>query len=314
MNQNIANWIRLIFLALIWGSSFLLMKRGMIDKATGDAIFNNNQVATLRMLIAAAIIAPFAFKHLGKLFSKRNMLPLIIVGCLGNFIPAYLFTYAETSITSGMAGMLNSGTPIFTVIVGLIVFKQPLIKVQVVGILIGTLGIFTLVGYGSIFSEGAKISAILAVILATLCYASSLNTIKHTLGHITPFVITALGFLTTLPFSIFLFFQNDIGHTIITNEHSFNGLIYIGILGIIGTAISVVIFNRLIADSSAIFASSVTYFIPVVAAILGLLDGERLGSLQFIGMVIILIGVYIINIIGRKRKLMILEKSTKKVS
>lgn len=314
MNPNLANWSRLLFLAVIWGSSFLLMKRGMVFKASGEAIFDNNQVATLRMLIAALIIAPFALKHLKKLFNKKNIIPLIVVGCLGNFFPAYLFTYAETSISSGMAGMLNSGTPIFTVIIGLIIFKQPLVKLQVIGIFIGTIGIFTLVGSGAITAGSASLFAILAVILATLCYATSLNTIKHALGHLTPLTITSLGFLTTLPFSIYLFFQNDIGTTIVSNEHSTYGLIHIAILGVVGTAISVIIFNRLIADTSAIFASSVTYFIPVVAAILGILDGEKLDVFQFLGMVIILIGVYIINILGRKKKLLLIENTTKDIS
>jgi drug/metabolite transporter (DMT)-like permease len=312
MNQNLANWLRLVFLACIWGSSFILMKRGMIYKPTGEAIFDNNQVATLRMLIAALVIAPFAFRHIKKLLIRKNILPLIIVGCLGNFFPAYLFTYAETSISSGLAGMLNSCTPIFTVIIGLVIFKQTLIKLQVIGIIIGTIGIFTLVGSGNIFSSATSLPAILAVILATLCYATSLNTIKYVLGHLTPLTITSLGFLTTLPISIYLFFQFDTTSTILENNHATYGLIHIIILGVIGTAISVIIFNRLISDTSAIFASSVTYFIPVVAAIIGFLDGENLSLFQFVGMLIVLFGVYIINILGRKKRLMVLSKKNDK--
>lgn len=310
MNQNIMNWFRLILLSLIWGSSFILMKRGMIHKPSEEFIFDNNQVAALRMFIAALIIMPFALKHLDILMKKQNILPLLIVGFLGNFVPAFLFTYAETSITSGLAGMLNSCTPIFTVIIGILVFKQPFIKLQAVGILIGTIGMFTLVGSGDLFSAETKIIAILAVVLATLFYATSLNTIKHRLGHIKPLTITSLGFLTTLPISLFLLFQLDVSSTIKTSDHSVYGLSHIAILGVIGTSISVMIFTRLIADTSAIFASSVTYFIPIVAAVIGFLDGEVLNLYQILGMLLILAGVYTINVIGRRRKLKIAQQDS----
>ncbi len=307
MNQGIKNWGRLILLAIIWGSSFLLMKRGMTHKPTGEAIFDNNQVAALRMLIAALVLIPFALPKITVLFQRKNILPLLIVGFFGNFIPAFLFTYAETMISSGLAGMLNSCTPIFTVLIGYFLFKQLLIRLQVIGIVIGTLGIIALVGSGASLTGASNFWAIAAVIGATVGYASSLNTIKHKLGHLPPLTITSLGFIATLPVSLFLIVQLDVTTSISERPHLFYGLSHIAVLAIIGTAISVIIFNRLIADTSAVFASSVTYFIPIVAAIIGLLDGETLTIQQFGGMLLILIGVYVINVIGRKKKLSLSE-------
>ena len=303
MSRELKNWGILLFLACIWGSSFLLMKRGMIHKISGDEIFDNNQVASLRMLLAASVMLPIGLKYIKSFTSIKLLGSLVIVAYLGNFLPAFLFTFAETGISSGYAGMLNSCTPIFTLVIGTLFFKQKLVFTQIIGVIIGTIGIIWLVNGVSLIDTSGSAIHVLAVVLATVFYASSVNTIRYQLSAIKPLKITAMAFSLSFIPALILFFYFDTQTVFVANPHAFNGFGYILVLAIIGTAWSVVIFNRLIAESSALFASSVTYFIPIVAVALGFIDGELLTVQQLMAMLVVLVGVFIANVIGRRKLL-----------
>jgi drug/metabolite transporter (DMT)-like permease len=296
MSRELKNWGILLFLALIWGSSFLLMKRGMIDKPTGEQIFSSNQVASMRMLFAATVLLPIGIRHFKIIKTRKILISLIAVAFLGNFIPAFLFTYAETSISSGYAGMLNSCTPIFTLIIGSIFFKQPLIKLQIVGVLIGTVGIIGLVNGVNVVDTSGSIFHVLAVVLATVFYATAVNTIRFNLSHIKPIKMTSVAFSFSFIPALLLFFLFDTPETIASNKHTSSALIYILILAVIGTAFAVLVFNHLINNSTALFASSVTYFIPIVAVLMGFIDGETISWMQVFSMFVILGGVFLANV------------------
>ena len=300
MSKQTISWLLLLLLACIWGSSFILMKKGMFAE-DGTAIFSSEQVGSLRMLIAALALLPISIGKLKKL-SWKNILPLAIVGFCGNFFPAFLFTYAETGISSGLAGMLNSFTPIFTIIIGFLFFKTKLTNKQIIGTLIGTLGIIALVLTGKTASLNGDWDHILAIVLATLLYAISLTTIKNKLSNFNSFEITSLAFLIIFPFSIGGFFLTDTIQTFNSNPMAYQGIFYIIILSIVGTALAVVLFNRIIAFSSALFASSVTYFIPIVAVLIGFTFGETINLWQVLSMLIVLSGVIIANISLKKSK------------
>ena len=302
MSRELKNWGMLLFLATIWGSSFILMKRGMIDKVSGDSIFSSNQVGAMRMLFASSALLPLGLRHFKSFKSVKFILSLAVVAFLGNFVPAFLFTYAETGISSGYAGMLNSCTPIFTLIIGTLLFKQPLVRLQVLGVAIGTVGIVWLVNGVSVVDTSGSVWHVLAVVLATLFYAISVNTIKYNLNGIKPLKITSMAFTLSFIPALILFFHFDTPATIVSNSYAPSALIYIGILALIGTAFSVVIFNILIANSSALFASSVTYFIPIVALLIGLWDGEVMSIYQVLAMLVILSGVYIANVLGKRKE------------
>jgi drug/metabolite transporter (DMT)-like permease len=253
------------------------------------------------MLIAALALLPISIGKLKKL-SWKNILPLAIVGFCGNFFPAFLFTYAETGISSGLAGMLNSFTPIFTIIIGFLFFKTKLTNKQILGTIIGTLGIIALVLTGKTASLNGDWDHILAIVLATLLYAISLTTIKNKLSNFNSFEITSLAFLIIFPFSIGGFFLADTIQTFNSNPMAYQGIFYIIILSIVGTALAVILFNRIIAFSSALFASSVTYFIPIVAVLIGFTFGETINLWQVLSMLIVLSGVIIANISLKKSK------------
>jgi drug/metabolite transporter (DMT)-like permease len=300
MSKQTISWLLLLLLACIWGSSFILMKKGMFAE-DGTAIFSSEQVGSLRMLIAALALLPISIGKLKKL-SWKNILPLAIVGFCGNFFPAFLFTYAETGISSGLAGMLNSFTPIFTIIIGFLFFKTKLTNKQILGTIIGTLGIIALVLTGKTASLNGDWDHILAIVLATLLYAISLTTIKNKLSNFNSFEITSLAFLIIFPFSIGGFFITDTLQTFNSNPLAYQGIFYIIILSIVGTALAVVLFNRIIAFSSALFASSVTYFIPIVAVLIGFTFGETINLWQVLSMLIVLSGVIIANVSLKKSK------------
>lgn len=294
MSKELRAWLMLAVLAAVWGSSFILMKKGMFAD-DGSAIFSDTQVGAIRMLIAGCVLLPFALRAVRKIKTFKQFLLLGAVGLSGNFFPAFLFTYAETGLSSGFAGMLNSFTPIFTILIGFFIYKIRLTPIQLIGVAIGSVGIVLLMIAGKNLSMTGTWFHILAIVLATLFYAVSLTTIKYKLQEFKSFEITSLAFLIILLPSIFANFQFGTLKTLQENPNAWEGLGYISILAIVGTALAVILFNQLISTSSALFASSVTYFIPIVAVLFGISYGEKIGWGQVGSMVIVLSGVFIAN-------------------
>ncbi len=294
MIKELKSWGLLLLLAVIWGSSFILMKKGMFNE-NGDAIFSAPQVATLRILIASLVLLPFAIRSVRKLMVRKDFTVLLVVGLSGNLLPAFLFTYAQTGISSGLSGMLNSFTPVFTLIIGTLIFRVKVSNAQIIGSLIGLIGIVLLILWGKNSTISGESKPILAVICATFLYGLSLNLIKHKLSAFKPIETTSLSFTTLLIPSIIGFFYFGTPKTIMYNHEASHALIFITILAVIGTAMAVFLFNGIIKISSALFASSVTYFIPIVAVIIGFLMKEKITSNQIFAMIIVLIGVLLIH-------------------
>jgi drug/metabolite transporter (DMT)-like permease len=295
MSKDLRSWLTLFILAGIWGASFILMKRGMYDE-NGGTIFSASQVGGLRMAIAGLVMFPFGIMNLRKIKQFKQVVYLLIVGTCGNFLPAFLFTFAETKLSSGLAGMLNSFTPFFTLILGYLFFKQQIRMKQVLGLMIAFLGICILVGI--LNNEPLEISMLHvgAILLATLMYATSLNTIKFKLSEFKSLEIASLSFtFMAIPAWIVTLSLNT-ANVLKTNEHAYEALGYISILSIFGTCLALLLFNQIIALKSPMFASSVTYMIPIVAVILGvLLNHEQFHVSQFLGMIVIVGGVYLVN-------------------
>lgn len=280
------NWIILIALAFVWGSSFILMKRG-------NETFSWDEVASLRMFIAFVFLIPFMIAKVRR--AEADKWPaFLIVGLLGNFIPAYLFTKSETVLSSALAGMLNSLTPLFTLIIGVFIFKMKTTKFQLIGILIGLCGAVGLVLSGSTSEGSYNFSYSMMVVAATICYAISVNSIRSHLTGLNPVTITSWSFLLVGPFAgAHLFYKGFFER--LGDPAIGPGLFYVSVLSIFGTALSVIIFNILIRNTSALFASSVTYLIPIVAMFWGALDKEHIGLQHIISILVILCGVYLVN-------------------
>ena len=201
LNKKGWQWILLSFLAFIWGSSFILMKKGL-------EVYPDDIVAALRISISFILLIPFAFKHIRRV-EKKYWKYLIAIGFLGNGIPAFLFTKAQTEITSALSGMLNSLTPIFALIIGITLFNVKLVKTQLLSVLIGLAGAISLIVVNNIGVKETNLIYTVYVILATVCYAFSVNIIKNYLKEIDAIVITSLAFLSIGPFTIFYLFTTD---------------------------------------------------------------------------------------------------------
>jgi drug/metabolite transporter (DMT)-like permease len=294
MKIELKAWLLLFVLAGIWGSSFILMKRGMFHDET-HPIFSAMQVGALRITIASSVLLPFGLYNFRKIKSLKQFIFLTMVGVFGNFIPAFLFTYAETGLSSGYAGMLNSFTPIFTLLIGFVVFKIRLSSVQLFGVIIGFVGIVLLMLAGSDFKSSGTWLQIAAIVLATFMYGISLNTIKHTLQQFSAIEITSLAFTIVFVPSLIANYYFGTLQTFQTKQFALEGLTAIAILAIFGTALANLIFNRVISYTSTLFASGVTYFIPIVAVLIGFSFGESITFFQLMAMIVVLIGVFIAN-------------------
>ena len=284
-NSNVANWSIMIFLAFTWGSSFILMKRGL-------DVFSYAQVADLRMGLAWLSLLPFVWSQLKK--TPTNFwIPLAVVGLFGNGIPAFLFTKAQTQLDSSLTGILNALVPLFTLLIAVFIFKTKVKGYNILGVLIGLTGAIWLVAGDGVVMENAHYAWF--VVVATICYAISLNTIKNYLEKMNPIHITGLAFFFVGPPTLIHLFSTDFLEVMNTQEKAWSALGYIFILAVIGTSMAVAIFNKLVARTTAIFASSVTYLIPIFAIIWGVIDGEHIALQHILGTAIIFAGIYLVN-------------------
>ena len=279
-------WLTLLLLSMIWGTSFILMKKGLIS-------YSHTQVAAFRMFFSFLLMLPISIRNI-RVINRQNIFSLLIVGVIGFAIPALLFTKAQTRIDSYLAGILNSLTPLFTLIIGLMMFRARIKFIHVLGILVGLIGATGLIWRKEMnILEGINAYSLL-VVVATICYGINVNVVKFKLTDLTSVEITSLAFLFVGPVAgIYLLFTDFSG--VAQNGNYMLNLGFIALLAMFSSVIAVIIFNALIKHTTAIFASSVTYIIPVFAILWGVFDGETVSLVQLLWLVIILGGIYMVN-------------------
>jgi len=286
LNKKVWQYTLLAILAIIWGSSFILMKKGLLS-------FTSMQVASFRIFISFTLLIPLAIRRLKKI-KKKHIFPLMVVGFLGNGIPAFLFTTAQTRVSSSMAGILNALTPLFALLVGLIIYKVRFIWPNILGIIVGLFGAAGLVVIGADFNFEAKNLYPLLIVLATLFYAFSVNMIKQKLSDLDSITIISVAFIFIGPFAGMYLLGTDYSKALSSPDWIQN-FAYIFLLAMFSSVVANIFFNSLIHHTSALFASSVTYVIPIVAISWGLLDGETILLTQLAAIAAILMGVYLVN-------------------
>ena len=294
MNPEKEKWILLALLSLIWGSSFILIKKSLDH-------FNPYEVGALRVLIAGLVLLPVAIKNIPK-FPKKNLKWLILAAITGNFIPMFLFPIAETEVSSSIAGIINSMMPIFVIIVGALLWKFETTKRQIIGVLISFSGACILAFSGG---EGGefKLIPILLLLFATLLYAISTTTVKSKLSDIPAKILSAFVFSLVLIFPslialVFAGFFNELK----MDNNLLVGLGFVSLLSVFGTGLAMMLNYRLLSVSTPLFASTVTLLMPIVAIIWGILDGEKLTIMQGFGGVIILSGLIFLRQMPAKLK------------
>ena len=283
MNPEKERWVLLVVLSIIWGSSFILIKKSLEH-------FTPYEVGALRVLIAGIVLLPLAILNIKK-FPRKHLKWLIIAAVTGNFFPMFLFPIAETQISSSIAGIINSMMPIFVIIVGTLFWKFSTSKRQLIGVAISFSGACILALSGGESGE-LKLIPIVLLLLATLCYAISTTTVKSKLHEIPAKILSAFvfSFVLILPSLITLVFSGFFNN-LHANENLFVGLGFVSLLSIFGTGLAMMLNYRLLSISTPLFASTVTLLMPVVAVIWGILDGEKLTPMQGLGGVVILAGL-----------------------
>ena len=288
MNIEQKKWFFLFLLALTWGSSFILIKKGLLG-------LSPLQLGSLRTVISSLFIFIIGYKSL-KTIQNHQWKWIVITGFLGTFFPSFLFAFAETEVDSGVVSILNSLVPLNTILIGLAVFKITSTKTQVFGVILGFIGASMLIFNSMELHPDQNYLYAGFVVLATFMYASSVNIIKYYLQDVKPIAIATGNFVAiVIPAVLVLSFSNFFTAETFQNDTIYMSIGCVAILSLFGTVMAKIIFNTLIQLSSPVFASSVAYLMPLVALLWGLLDGEVFGLNQGLASLLILLGVYLVN-------------------
>jgi drug/metabolite transporter (DMT)-like permease len=282
--ENNKKWYLLVFLGCVWGSSFILMKLGLKG-------VNPIQMGSLRILFAAAFLIVIGFKHIAKI-PLYKWKYIAVTSMFGTFLPVYLFAIALSKIDGSISSILNSLTPLNTLIAGMLFFQMDVQRRQIFGVIIGFVGCVLLVLFGEGQNNTENYYYALLIVLASIFYGINVNLIKKYLSDLKPLTISTGNFVVLfVPALVVLYFSGFF--EIASEPKVISSLGYIAILGVIGTGLSNILFFKLIQISSPVFASSVTYLIPVVAIMLGyFIMNETLSFTQGIGALVVLLGVY----------------------
>lgn len=281
-------WFFLITLSLLWGSSFILIKKSLLG-------LTPIQLGAVRVLITGIVLIIFGFRKLKQL-NKQQWFWVGLSGFIGTFFPSILFAYAETEIDSAIASILNSTVPLLALIVGLSFFGAAFIRKQFIGVFIGLIGSVLLIFAGASLNPDQNYWFSILPIIASVMYAFNANIIKKYLQNVSALGIATGSFLILIPVSIIVLFVTDFFTAEkLKSPETHQALIYVSALAVLGTAFAKIIFNRLIQISNPVFTTSVTYLIPIIALSWGFLDGEQFNLKQFGAGLIILLGVYLAN-------------------
>lgn len=285
-------YVLLIVLGAVWGSSFILIKRGL-------ETFSPLHIGAYRMFAAGIVLLPIFILWLPKA-KKHNYKWFFLSGLLGNALPAVMFSIAQTQLSSSVTGALNSLTPMFALLVGVVVYKIPLDRSKILGVVIGLTGALALILLGNNAEYKANILYALLVILAALFYGINVNLIKEKFAESKPMVIAAFPIVFMAIPSFFILLFTGFFEQVSFEGEALESLGAISLLAVFGTALSLIAFNHLIQITNAVFASLTTYIIPIVALMWGLMDGESLNVFQIGGMGLILLGVILVRMNQKK--------------
>ncbi len=283
MSREKEKWVLLMVLTLIWGSSFILIKKSL-------DYYNPYEIGALRILIASILLMPVAILNIKK-FPRKHIKWLLLSAACGNFFPMFLFPMAETEISSSVAGIINSMVPIFIIIIGPFLYQEISTRAQKIGVIISFTGVCILTLGGHEAGE-LKLFPILLLLLATLLYAINQLTVKKKLNHIEPIALSSFifGFVLFFPSLVSLAISGFFKDFHFSGNH-LAGMGFVSLLAVFGTGLAMMMNYRLLKISNALFTSTVTLLMPIVAVIWGILDGEKLGVVELFGGAIILAGL-----------------------
>ncbi|MDC1317645.1 DMT family transporter [Flavobacteriaceae bacterium] len=285
VNKNL-KWIYLLILSFVWGSSYILIKKALIG-------LSPLQVGSLRTIISTVLLLAIGYSSLKSI--PRDKWKWILITGLVSFIPPFLFAYAQTEIDSALAAILNSLTPLATLLIGVGFYRFKIDSKQISGVIIGLIGSVLLMYQGSVINPDQNLLYVFFIIFASVLYAVQVNLLKVHLQDVSAVAITVGNFIFIFPLAVVIFLMSDYKQIDINDKDVKVALFCLLLLSIIGTVFAKILFNKFVQIASPVFASSVTYTLPIVALFWGLIDGEVFTLNQFFATVIILIGVYLAN-------------------
>jgi drug/metabolite transporter (DMT)-like permease len=285
LKDKTSQYFILFMLAATWGSSFILMKLGLRS-------FTPIEVALLRVSISFIVLSPFVLYHI-RTIPKDRWKWLAAAGFLGNGVPAFMFALGLSRINSSLGGIINATAPLFTMIVGSIFFSMKFGKHSVWGVFIGLIGTVYLIVFGGRGKGDTDVLYVLFPLIGSLCYGFSSNIIKLKLKELKPIVVTGAALMTQAPLTILFVFILGIPEKALSTSLNTESFLYITLLAIMGTSLAVLVFNYLIKHTTVLFAASVTYLVPMFAMAIGFFAGETISIHYFIGMGIIIFGVWL---------------------
>lgn len=284
--SNNKKWFLLVILSIIWGSSFILIKKGLMG-------LSPLQLGALRIIISAFFIFIFGFHTLKKI-PRGTWKWLVISGFIGTFFPVFLFAFAETEIDSATTSILNSLVPLNTMLLGFAIFKIASTKRQVLGVIIGFSGTALLIISGANLNPEQNYMYASFVLLSGIFYGLNVNIIKRYLQDITSVSIVFGNFTAIIvPACLVLIWTDFFENSIFKNLIIVKSIGYVVVLSLFGTVLAKILFNKLVQMATPVFASSVTYLMPIVAVGWGVLDGELFNAIQGLAAFLILLGVYL---------------------
>ncbi|WP_237702580.1 DMT family transporter [Bizionia argentinensis] len=274
-------------LALTWGSSFILIKKTLVA-------FSPYEIGAIRVAVSGIILAFLGVPAIRKM-PLKTLFWVAVAGFFGNFSPMFLFPIAQQKVSSSLAGILDSLVPIFVLIFGFFFFGIRSKLSQVLGAIIGFIGAASLIFFSEANTEGSQFWYAMLIVLAGGSYAMNALVIKEKIPGLTSIDLTAAVFtFWAVPSLVILYFTGIFENFEMTPERS-EALGYLSFLTIFGTAIAMLLYYKLIQNTTPVFASSVSYLLPVVAVIWGVLDGEKFSFWYILGGLLILIGIYLIR-------------------
>ncbi len=281
------SWAVLLALSLIWGSSYILIKKGL-------EVYSSNQLATMRLSISALAFLPILIYRFRRVDWSRWK-PLLVVGLTGTAIPAFMFAIAQMHISSSVAGVLNSLTPLFTLLLGILLFGSSTRWAKVLGVMVGLGGAAMLILFGKEAGAQGNPWFGLLVIVGTICYATSSNVVGTYLRDMSAVTISSAAFVMVGLPAMGILFSTDFVDVLGHKEGAWLALGYVAILALVGTVLASIIFFKLVQWTTPVFASMISYLVPVVAVSWGAFDGEPITMIHLLGMGLILSGVYLVK-------------------
>lgn len=258
--------------------------------------FTPLQLVAIRIFLTGVFLLIIGAKSLRSIRTKKEWFWIIVSGYISTLLPIYLFAVAQTKIISSTASILNALIPIMTILIGYFGFNEIVKRNQIIGVIIGLAGTWLLIGASSTINLNSGYHFSLLIILACICNAFNINLVKYKLSNINPIALATGCFISImLPAIYFLINEGMLELNFYSTEHTKNALFYVLILVVFSTAMSRIVFNRLIQISSPAFSSTSTYIIPIVAIMLGVIDGEVITWIEYLTIAIILFSIYIVN-------------------